>query len=263
MKKQLLNMFLWILAVFMLISARVGFPSIASLVMFIFAIVAAPIPPIQKWLKSKGIWGWKKTTLLVALFIMMIPLINVHQNRILHKSHTVGLQHKADVEGSAVIQASPELSSKPGAVTLKPSPSLTPEPSSAPTPKPSPTSTPEPTPAPTPKPSPTPTPTPSPTLTPKPSPTPTPKPSQTPKPTPTSTPEPTPAPTPAPTPTPVPTPPPTPEPAAEPVEQMVWIPTNGGKKYHSKSSCSGMKNPAQVSISSAKAQGFEACKKCN
>ena len=35
-------------------------------------------------------------------------------------------------------------------------------------------------------------------------------------------------------------------------EQQVWIPTHGGKKYHSKSSCSGMKGPEKVSLSTAK-----------
>lgn len=47
-----------------------------------------------------------------------------------------------------------------------------------------------------------------------------------------------------------------------PGEVLVWIPTNGGKKYHSKSSCSGMKNPQQVTKSSAVSQGFSACGKC-
>lgn len=45
-------------------------------------------------------------------------------------------------------------------------------------------------------------------------------------------------------------------------EQQVWIPTHGGKKYHSKSSCSGMKDPEKVSLSTAKQRGFTACKKC-
>lgn len=43
---------------------------------------------------------------------------------------------------------------------------------------------------------------------------------------------------------------------------MVWIPTNGGKKYHSHSGCSNMKNPEKVSLSKAKRLGFTACKKC-
>ena len=44
--------------------------------------------------------------------------------------------------------------------------------------------------------------------------------------------------------------------------QMVWIPTHGGKKYHSNPNCSGMKGPEKVDISTAKARGFTACKKC-
>ena len=42
----------------------------------------------------------------------------------------------------------------------------------------------------------------------------------------------------------------------------VWIPTNGGTKYHSKSTCSGMKDPMRVDLSVARANGYTACKKC-
>ena len=48
----------------------------------------------------------------------------------------------------------------------------------------------------------------------------------------------------------------------ESTSSMVWIPTNGGKKYHSHSGCSNMKNPEKVSLSKAKKLGFTACKKC-
>lgn len=48
----------------------------------------------------------------------------------------------------------------------------------------------------------------------------------------------------------------------EPKEEMVWIPTKGGKRYHSYSSCSGMDDPAYVTISEAKARGFTPCKRC-
>ena len=44
--------------------------------------------------------------------------------------------------------------------------------------------------------------------------------------------------------------------------QMVWISSNGSK-YHSKSSCSGMKSPRQITIEEAKNQGYEPCKKCH
>lgn len=49
--------------------------------------------------------------------------------------------------------------------------------------------------------------------------------------------------------------------AQQPQEEMVWIPQSGSK-YHSKPTCSGMNNPTQVPISTAKAQGYEACKRC-
>lgn len=43
---------------------------------------------------------------------------------------------------------------------------------------------------------------------------------------------------------------------------LVWVPTNGGKKYHSKSGCSGMENPMQVTLETAMANGYTACKRC-
>ena len=43
--------------------------------------------------------------------------------------------------------------------------------------------------------------------------------------------------------------------------EMVWIPESG-KKYHSNSSCSNMKNPSKVSVSKAKQMGYTPCKKC-
>ena len=45
-------------------------------------------------------------------------------------------------------------------------------------------------------------------------------------------------------------------------EAMVWIPTHGGTKYHSKSSCSKMIDPIQVTKSNAISQGFGPCGKC-
>ncbi len=42
---------------------------------------------------------------------------------------------------------------------------------------------------------------------------------------------------------------------------MVWI-TATGSKYHSTSTCSNMKNPSNVSLSTAKDKGYTACSKC-
>lgn len=49
--------------------------------------------------------------------------------------------------------------------------------------------------------------------------------------------------------------------AQQPQEQMVWIPQSGSK-YHSNSSCSGMNNPRQVTLSEAQSMGYEPCQKC-
>ena len=43
---------------------------------------------------------------------------------------------------------------------------------------------------------------------------------------------------------------------------MVWIPTNGGHRYHSKSSCSGMIDPECVPLDQAEALGFTPCGRC-
>ena len=44
-------------------------------------------------------------------------------------------------------------------------------------------------------------------------------------------------------------------------EVMVWIPATGSK-YHSRSSCSGMNNPRQVTLEYAQSHGYEPCKRC-
>ncbi len=49
----------------------------------------------------------------------------------------------------------------------------------------------------------------------------------------------------------------------ETVGNLVWVPTLGGKKYHSRPGCSNMIDPIQVSIETAKANGYTACKRCH
>lgn len=51
-------------------------------------------------------------------------------------------------------------------------------------------------------------------------------------------------------------------PAPEQGDNLVWVPVNGGTKYHSYSGCSKMKNPRQVSRETAEANGFTPCSKC-
>jgi len=45
-------------------------------------------------------------------------------------------------------------------------------------------------------------------------------------------------------------------------DTMVWIPTNGGTKYHKKSDCSKMIDPEYVTLTEAKNRGFTACGRC-
>lgn len=107
-----------------------------------------------------------------------------------------------------------------------------------------------------------------PTLAPTSSPIPTQSP--TPVPTETPTPDPTVEPTLEPTEAPVPTETPFPSTTAEQNQvtqstgnqALVWIPTHGGSKYHSNSSCSNMVDPIQITADEAIAQGFTTCKKC-
>lgn len=48
----------------------------------------------------------------------------------------------------------------------------------------------------------------------------------------------------------------------QPQEEMVWVPSSGSK-YHSRSSCSGMKNPSEVTLSKAESMGYTPCKRCH
>lgn len=45
-------------------------------------------------------------------------------------------------------------------------------------------------------------------------------------------------------------------------ENLVWIPTNGGRKYHTNPNCSNMIDPVQVTESTAISRGYTKCKKC-
>ena len=44
---------------------------------------------------------------------------------------------------------------------------------------------------------------------------------------------------------------------------LVWVPTKGGTKYHTGPGCSNMKDPVQVSIDTATANGYTPCKRCH
>ena len=43
---------------------------------------------------------------------------------------------------------------------------------------------------------------------------------------------------------------------------LVWVPVNGGTKYHRSSTCSSMKEPMQVTVETAEKNGYTPCKRC-
>lgn len=45
--------------------------------------------------------------------------------------------------------------------------------------------------------------------------------------------------------------------------ELVWVPTKGGTKYHSRPDCSGMAEPVQVARVKAEQDGYTACKRCH
>lgn len=74
-------------------------------------------------------------------------------------------------------------------------------------------------------------------------------------------PKPTPSPKPTLTPSPKPTPTPSPDYNSGSSGTYVWIPQTG-TKYHKTSSCSGMKNPTEITVSEAESRGYTPCKRC-
>ncbi len=50
---------------------------------------------------------------------------------------------------------------------------------------------------------------------------------------------------------------------SESTGNLVWVPTNGGTKYHSDAGCSNMIDPIHVSVETAIAYGYKACGRCH
>ena len=49
---------------------------------------------------------------------------------------------------------------------------------------------------------------------------------------------------------------------AETEGNLVWVPVNGGTKYHKNATCSKMKDPIQVTVETAVANGYGPCGRC-
>jgi len=131
---------LWVFSIFLVISAFVFFPSVASLLMLLAAVAAIPISKMQLFFAQRGLKGPVKVVFIVVLFVASCFLAPTGRG-----------------PSSDTVLKSP-------AVTASSAPELAPTPTHDVTPSPTPTPIPTPTPTPVPTPSPTPvlTPTPAP-----------------------------------------------------------------------------------------------------
>lgn len=237
--KNLLRWALFVLCLLMLFSC--GLFSVSGLAGLVIAVLALPFAPIRMvWSKvlPPDSPRFAKGAILAAAFLFMMAAV-------------------PSASGKSSMPATPETT----AAVMTASPSPTPV---------TPSATPVLTPAKTPEPMPSPTP------------------AATPEPTPSPTPQPTATPTPAPTQAPpaaeqsssaantgngeggaaqkeapaaVQTASPTAD--AAPQSGTVYVAGSGkGKKYHSTSGCSNMKDPVPLTQSEAEARGYTPCKKC-
>lgn len=157
------NIIMWVLTIFMALVALAYFPSIASIIAIIFAVIAAPIKPLQEFYSEKGLRGAIKGVVLCAAFIgaiIVAPPKETADAPAEQPSHVGTLPSKgpAETESPAPDRGMPVVSETTPTEEPTPEPTLEPTPEPTVNPTPTPAQTPEPTPQPTPKPTPEPTP---------------------------------------------------------------------------------------------------------
>lgn len=165
------NIIMWVLAAFMGLSCIGFFPSIASIIMLIFAVIAAPIAPWQEFLSGFGLRGWMKGLVLCAAFIGAVM--------VLPQSDTADVptpseqpSYRGTLPSKKPDQTESHAPNREIPVTSEQEPTEEPSPTPVPTVNPTPTPTPVSTSTPTPTPKPTPEPTQAPTTQPTPEPQP-------------------------------------------------------------------------------------------
>lgn len=78
MKSKIARILLWVLTVFMVLVAFAYFPSVASILAILFAVICAPVEKLQDFFRSKNLKGIVKGALLTVLFfasIMATPTV--------------------------------------------------------------------------------------------------------------------------------------------------------------------------------------------
>ena len=150
----------WFLSVFCFLGAIAYFPSFASLLLFIAAILQVPIPFIKDKLAEINLTGVKSFILALILFFggaLAAPSPNSHSSSSTNEVVSADISDSAFMEKarSADLIAAPisedeYISSEPATTPAqKPISELTPKPTPEPTPAPTPEPTPDPTPEPT------------------------------------------------------------------------------------------------------------------
>ena len=94
--KRCMNVVMWVLAIFMAVGALVYIPSAASIIMFLFAVIAAPINPLQSFFKSKGLSGVIKGVLLTVLFFVSIALAPTSRNQVTENDEKKNISNDMD-----------------------------------------------------------------------------------------------------------------------------------------------------------------------
>ena len=215
---------LWVLVAFFVLLALISIPSFASIAAILVALVIAPI---EKWqnLLNKFVKRKIKATAIVVLTILMIGTFPTADEAETPNSTQEILIDESKSESTKGTEVIVSTTTVPTESIVPATEDTTPPTEDTTSQATEPTVPPTTTPATEPSTAPT-TPTTEPTTT-----------ATTPAPEPTTTP-------------------------TESPEVMVWIPTNGGQKYHSKSSCSKMIDPNYVTKSQAISLGFTPCGKC-
>lgn len=216
---------LWVLTIFLALSAFTFIPGISSSLFALLACAAAPVTQIQEVINKIITKKWLKNVIIVIIALAAIytaPTNNTYN------------QQKNSIEPQATDTIAIVQSSQKPEPTEKP----TPEPTEKPTPKPTATPTLAPTPTPTEKPTPTPKITPAPTI--EPTPKPTPKPAQASSAQKQNTQN---------------------NEAAQTPTSAECYTTPTGKRYHFSAACAG-KNATPSTIAKATSSGLTPCKKC-
>lgn len=139
---------MWVLSVFMVLVSLAYFPSVASIIAIVFAVIAAPIEKWQEILSGAGLRGWIKGVVLCAAFVVAVAITPTGKvDRQIDQPSSEPSYH-----GTLPSKPPKEETPKP-AKTTAPEPTTTPK--STPSPTPSPTTELTPQPAPTEQPIPT------------------------------------------------------------------------------------------------------------